>query len=105
MGRTRSGEEAARKLGKSAQLIARWSVKWNWVERAAEWGDEQDRQNRIAQTDAVEKMNERHANLAAAMTVKVLEKLKAMGAQDIKEMTPATMPKSADAMAARDRRV
>ena len=42
-------------------------------------GDEQDRQNRIAQTDAVEKMNERHANLAAAMTVKVLEKLKGDG--------------------------
>ena len=53
-GWTRSGEAVARKLGKSAQLIARWSAKWDWVERVAEWGDTQDRANRIAQTDAVE---------------------------------------------------
>ena len=50
MGATHSGEGVARDLGKSAQLIARWSAKWNWVERVGEWGDEQDRQNRIAQT-------------------------------------------------------
>ncbi len=47
---TRSSEKVARELGKSAQLFARWSVKWNWVDRVSEWGDEQDRQNRIAQT-------------------------------------------------------
>jgi len=42
-------------LGKSAQLIERWSVKWNWVERVADWGDEQDRQNRITQTVPVDR--------------------------------------------------
>jgi len=50
MGPTRSGEKVAKELGKSAQWLGRWSATWNWVERVAEWGDEQDRQNRITQT-------------------------------------------------------
>jgi len=63
MGPTRSLVKVGRELGKSSQLVERWSTKWNWVERAAEWGDEQNRKHRRAQTDAVEKMNERHAPL------------------------------------------
>ncbi len=35
-------------------MIGRWSAKRNWVERVAEWGDEQDRQNRITQTVPVD---------------------------------------------------
>ena len=54
MGPTRSAEKVVRKLDKSAQLIGRWSAKRNWVERVAEWGDEQYRQNRIPQTVPVE---------------------------------------------------
>ena len=54
MGQTRSGERVGRELGKSAQLIERWSAKWDWVDRVAEWGDDQDRTNRIAQTVSVE---------------------------------------------------
>ena len=87
MGATRSQERVARELGKSAQLMARWSAMWNWVERVVAWVDEQDRQARVAQSEAVVKMNERHAKLAAALTGKVIEKLQVVTPADIEKMT------------------
>ena len=86
MGPTRSQEKVARELGKSAQLMARWSSKWSWVERVMAWVDEQDRQARLAQTEAVEKMNDRHAKMAAALTGKVVEKLQQVTPEEIKKM-------------------
>jgi len=91
MGTTRSQERVARELGKSAQLMARWSSRWDWVGRVAAWVDEQDRQNRVSQVEAVQKMNERHASLAAALTGKVIQKLQAMSAKDVEAMTPTAM--------------
>ena len=67
--------------------MARWSAAWNWVERVAAWVDEQDRQARLAQSKSVAKMNERHANLAAALTGKVIEKLKSVTPTEIEKMT------------------
>ena len=78
MGPARSLVKVGRELGKSTQLVERWSAKWNWVERTAEWGDDQDRELRRTQTDDIKKMNERHANLAAALQGKVIEKLQSV---------------------------
>jgi hypothetical protein len=83
MGPRRSQERVARELGKSAQLMARWSSKWSWVERASAWVDEQDKQLRVSQQEAVVKMNDRHAKLAAALTGKVVEKLQSVSPEEI----------------------
>jgi hypothetical protein len=91
MGPARSSEKVARELSKSAQLIRRWSAKWNWVERVAEWGDEQDRQNRIAQTKAIQKMNERHAKLAVALQGKIATGLNLLQDETILGMTPSAI--------------
>ena len=91
MGPTRSQERVARELGKSAQLMARWSAKWSWVERATAWVEEQDRQSRIAQQDKVEKMNDRHAQLATALTGKVVEKLQSMTSEEIEKMSVSAL--------------
>ena len=91
MGPARCLAAVGRKLGKSAKLIERWSAKWNWVERVAEWGDEQDRQNRISQIDAIQKMNERHAALAVALTGKIVKGLNLLQDETIKGMTPSAM--------------
>jgi|TARA_R110000824_G_scaffold21078_6_gene78888 hypothetical protein len=84
MGPRRSQEKVARELGKSAQLMARWSSRWSWVERASAWVDEQDKQLRLSQQEAVVKMNNRHAKLAAALTGKVVEKLQSVSPEEIK---------------------
>jgi len=81
LGPTRSGEEVARQLTKSAQLIRRWSAKWKWVKRVNEWGDEQDRINRIAQTEAIRKMNERHSNMAMVLQSKVVTVINTLSAK------------------------
>ncbi len=93
MGPSRSQEKVARELGKSAQLMARWSVKWSWVDRVEAWIDEKDRESRLAQSEAVIKMNERHAGLAAVLTGKVIEKLQTVTPKEIEKMTLASVSK------------
>ncbi len=43
MGPTRSLTRVGQELGKSRALMARWSSRWRWVERAESWDDQQDR--------------------------------------------------------------
>lgn len=40
MGNTRSIRKVAEKLGKSQQLLSRWSSKWDWVNRGREYDNE-----------------------------------------------------------------
>lgn len=40
MGSTRSIRKVAEKLGKSQQLLSRWSSKWDWVNRSREYDNE-----------------------------------------------------------------
>ena len=42
-GEARSMSKVARELSKSRSLLARWSGKYAWVERAAAWDAEVDR--------------------------------------------------------------
>ena len=91
MGPTRSSEKVARELSKSAQLMRRWSANWDWVERVNEWGDEQDRQNRITQMQAIRKMNERHATLAVALQGKIATGLNLLQDETILGMTPSAI--------------
>jgi hypothetical protein len=87
IGKTRSLVKVARELGKSAELMGRWSGKWDWVERVGAWVDEQDRESREAQSKAVLKMNERHAKIAAVLTGKVIEKLAGTSNEEIGKMS------------------
>src|SRR6266511_3370232 len=43
MGPTRSLTRVGQELGKSRPLMARWSSRWRWVERAEAWDERQDR--------------------------------------------------------------
>jgi|TARA_R110000824_G_scaffold132891_1_gene295435 hypothetical protein len=87
MGTTRSQEKVGRELGKSAKLMGRWSAKWSWVNRVEGWVDEQDRLSRLSQVEAVAKMNKIHANLAAVLTGKVIEKLTSVTAAEVSQMS------------------
>ena len=84
LGDERSQEKVAKKLGKSAQLMSRWSSANNWVERVAEWDNEQDRILRAEQLKEIKKMRKRHADIAYAGLIKAAQALKEIPLEEIK---------------------
>jgi hypothetical protein len=76
----RSHPNAARELGKHVSLCARWSAMFDWVNRAAAWDDEQDRQKQKLALAELEKMKTRHvqqtrlATQVATITMAALTK-------------------------------
>ncbi|MEW6572879.1 MAG: hypothetical protein AB1374_04530 [Bacillota bacterium] len=83
MGPARSIREVARRLGKSKTQIDRWSVRWDWVERAAAWDEEIDRQIRFKQLEEIKKMRERHTEAAMLLLEKAMKRLEATAPQDL----------------------
>lgn len=88
MGTDRSHAKVAADLGKSRQLISKWSSTWNWVERVTAWDIEQERLARKDQIEKIKKMRQRHASLATNMLAKVTKKLSTM---DENDLTPQDM--------------
>lgn len=84
MGANRSIRSVAEKLQKSETLIGRWSRTYDWVERAVQWDEEQDRIVRKAQLDDIKKMRKRHAEIATDMLVKAAAALEELPADEIK---------------------
>lgn len=84
----RSCAKVAEAVGKSKSLIEQWCTKYGWVERVAEWDNEQDRIEReIAQKEqvkAIKKMRERHIDIACRMLDKAAETLSELDTEDIK---------------------
>lgn len=81
----RSQEKVAKELGKSTQLISRWSSANNWVERVAAWENEQDRILRQQQINDIKKMRKRHADAGALMV--------SISTMALKEMLDTSDPK------------
>lgn len=95
MGASRSISKVAERLGKSNQLMSRWSRNNEWVKRCAAWDAEQDRIARLAQTDEIKRMRKRHADLASAMLVKAAKALKNLPEEEINGMTISKMVETA----------
>jgi hypothetical protein len=87
LGPGRSLRKVARMLGKSRQLLDRWSVQWDWVQRASAWDEQRDEVNRRANLLACEQMSQRHAALALLCQEKVVERLASMTQDDIAAMS------------------
>lgn len=88
MGTERSLSKVSEKLQKSDTLIGRWSRMNDWVERTAQWDNEQDRIKREAeqkqQIEDIKKMRKRHAGMAQSMLLKAALALQAIPPEDIK---------------------
>lgn len=94
-GQERSLREVASMLKKSLTLVGRWSSKYGWVERVADWDDEQERIEReIAQKEqvkAIREMRKRQAQSGYALQLKATRALgklpmDQMSAKDIVNM-------------------
>lgn len=90
LGIDRSIRKVAQKLGKSQQLMSRWSSQYNWVERAQAYDDEMDRLAILENEKERKEMLKEHNSIAR----KFLEKVK-QGADAVKPetMTPNELAK------------
>lgn len=104
MGTDRSLGKVAAKLQKSETLMGRWSGCNDWVERAAQWDDEQDRIARITaqkeQAKAIKEMRKRHADLGNAILIKSAQALARIPVDEIK---PSDIPRMVDVAAKLER--
>ncbi len=84
----RSAAKVADMIGKSASNIEQLCTRNNWVERVAEWDNEQDRIKREAaqkeQVMAIKKMRELHTKVAEKMINKANEALDQISPDEIK---------------------
>lgn len=93
LGEKRSLVKVAAQLGKSEQLMSRWSSANSWVERVAAWDDEQDRILRQEQIKDIKRMRKRHASMAK----KALDKLEQyLDEMDTAEFNPGNISRFAD---------
>jgi hypothetical protein len=76
MGADRSIRKVAEKLGKSEQLLSRWSSQYDWVERAAKYDGDMDKLALVEMEKERKSMLKRHAQQAVAFQRKALERLK-----------------------------
>lgn len=84
LGLKRTQAEVGRQLGKSENLMNRWSMRYDWVKRAEAWDAEQDRILAKAQLDDIKKMRKRHADVASAMIIKAAKALQRIPEDEIK---------------------
>lgn len=81
----RSLAAVGQELGKSTALIERWSARWSWVDRAAAWDEEEDRQwtrERLRQRRVAAR---RHLEAAGLLIDKGLARLATL---DVNTLTP-----------------
>lgn len=76
----RSQRAVAQTLGKSRQLLDKWSTTWRWVERVKAWDDHRDGEGRKAELKAIRDMRARHAQEAVALQTKALDRLRTLDA-------------------------
>lgn len=76
LGPGRSIRQAAEKLGKSDTVLDRWSARWSWVARCAEWDNHLAAVARAAEVREREKMAKRHTQIGIGLQNEVILSLK-----------------------------
>lgn len=80
----RSSRAVAEKYRKNRGTIEGYCTKYNWVDRAAAWDDEQAKIARIEQQKEIAEMRKRHAKLAKDMLDKAQSAIDNMNPSEMK---------------------
>jgi hypothetical protein len=91
MGPQRGLREVARQLHKSLTIVGRWSGQWHWIERVAEWEQEQHRHTLAELDDARRDMVVRHARISSAILTKVAQRVIGDETSGIPALDPAEL--------------
>jgi hypothetical protein len=70
-------------LSRSMTLIARWSAKHKWLDRAAHYDTNVERTRAAGTAEARREMNDRHAMLAKAMSAKVAKRIQDLSPDEL----------------------
>ncbi len=79
---TRTCRAVAEAIGKSRQIVLRWSSKWDWVDRAADWDAEQvkaERRHRLAEIERVNREDVDMAEQGLALLLRYMPTAAALG--------------------------
>jgi hypothetical protein len=90
MGADRSIRKVAKELGKSQQLLSRWSAQYDWVDRANKYDAEMDRIALLQQEKERKAMIKRHAKQSMIFQEQVLNRIKKF---NVEELEPKDMIK------------
>lgn len=91
----RSTRGVAERLGKSRTVIGHWSVRHGWVTRAALFDSYRDREALKVRMDAIVKMEQQHATIAAGYVGIMAMPLRAIAKDRVLD-TGQTMPRSSE---------
>lgn len=84
MGAERSLAKVGAKLGKSTELMERWSARHDWVKRVQAWDDEVEREASKNLLKEIAKMRSRQRKQALKMQLKGLDLLNGINVGDAK---------------------
>jgi hypothetical protein len=79
----RSLQRVVQECNKSISLIGRWSSRWGWVERAAEWDDYQEMRLLEARLEERRAMDENHLKITMAARSKAITALTEMDSSQL----------------------
>ena len=83
MGSSRSTAKVGRKLGKSKNLMDRWSSRWEWVERARAYDNDLERQERAEAAKDLKEARKRQRKTGYFMQKKATEALDRLNVEDL----------------------
>jgi hypothetical protein len=86
----RSLKRVVWECNRSISLIGRWSSRWDWVERAAEWDDYQEMRRLEARIEAKQRLDEEDLRIIRAARIQAIKALTEMNpeqlAKNLKEL-------------------
>lgn len=83
LGDERSIRKVAQKLGKSQQLLSRWSSRWEWQKRSRDYDNELKRKEVQEQKKAYQKMQKRQIGMAVQFQKIAFEALKILPTESL----------------------
>ena len=79
----RSYTEVARRVKKSVNIVARWGRVWHWQHRINAWVRHQENEKQAAILRSITETNDRHTAISRLLQQKIVERLRAMKAEEI----------------------
>ena len=99
LGRDRSQYKAAKKLGKSAVLLHRWSVKYGWVKRVDIYDEYLNTKTRLENEELIKQAKIREVAAGTALMEKLLARVNSMHPDEITPNLISQMAKTASELA------
>ncbi|HYQ84240.1 MAG TPA: hypothetical protein VEP28_09605 [Rubrobacter sp.] len=83
MGGIRNHAKTAEKLNKSIALMSKWSMRWDWVDRAASFDANEAFERMVRMKEARLRLHENDARIARTLKNKVIQRLNSLNPDEL----------------------